>query len=252
MRRSTIQHYLDHGHTLEEVSHIAADKNLSTCAYNCVTHMAGHGRSDFVREARRKLTQWLERDPVGFCDRLVSQMTNITAYHSDAEFALRANINSDVNWRVICPAMFTFGWSIYDYTKCSERLGWAPWHLTYSVNEGTCSRDWDRVYRAGCNISVVFDSVWNPWRLGQTFGYLPAVFTDAFGREWPVVDGDANDLRFLDPVGVCVGLRHKGGPDQKRHQCCTEFVVDAGTDEVGHIHPADAPAGYYILENCYA
>ena len=44
----------------------------------------------------------------------------------------------------------------------------------------------------GTNVSVVFDRVPGEW----------------LGRK--VIDGDAHDLRFLDPEGVIVGLKAKG------------------------------------------
>jgi len=92
--------------------------------------------------------------------------------------------------------------------------------------------------------SGVFDSLWNPW--GSKFGYLPATWTDPFGRVWPVVDGDRQELRFLDPQGVCVGLRLKGDEDKREDACEAEFAVPCGIDAVGDIHPADAPVGYYL------
>ena len=39
---------------------------------------------------------------------------------------------------------------------------------------------------------------------------LPATWAAPWGDTYTVVDGDAHDLRFLDPAGVIVGLRGKG------------------------------------------
>lgn len=84
---------------------------------------------------------------------------------------------------------------VYDYTKLDR-----PWeraahnyHLTYSFsgeNLAKCFRALDR----GINVAVVFHE-----------GKLP--------RKWHgvrVINGDKDDLRFLDPSGVIVGLRPKG------------------------------------------
>jgi len=49
-----------------------------------------------------------------------------------------------------------------------------------------------QVAAAGGNVAVVFDG-------------MPNTYAGA-----PVVDGDASDLRFLDPDGVVVGLKAKG------------------------------------------
>jgi hypothetical protein len=91
---------------------------------------------------------------------------------------------------------------------------------------------------------VVFDTVWNPW--GKQFGYLPATWTDPNGKVWPVVDGDRQELRFLDQRDVCVGLRLKADEEKREDACEAEFAVPTGIDAVGDIHPADAPVGYYL------
>jgi hypothetical protein len=199
-----------------------------------------------VRDARINLTNWLFKNPRSFKAYLLRQMGSLTRYHSDSEIAMRANVDSDVNWLTLVPEMFDFGWWLWDYTKCSERLGNVPakYHLTYSVNDGTTSQDWERVYRTGSSIAVVFDTVWNPW--GSKFGYLPATWTDPNGKVWTVVDGDRQELRFLDPADVCVGLRLKAGEDRREDACESEFAQPVPKLVVGDIHPADAPVGYYL------
>src|SRR5262245_47950657 len=87
----------------------------------------------------------------------------------------------------------------YDYTKHARRaIGATMWalpanyHLTFSRAESN-GDDVDAVLAAGGNVAVVFQKA------------LPDVF---LGRR--VVNGDADDLRFLDPAGVVVGLKAKG------------------------------------------
>ena len=46
-------------------------------------------------------------------------------------------------------------------------------------------------------MAVVFDAVPTEW------------------QGWTVINGDADDLRFLDPVGVIVGLKAKGPKAKK-------------------------------------
>lgn len=87
----------------------------------------------------------------------------------------------------------------YDYTKSMARAmahaaGIMPanYHITFSRSETneTAARG---ILKSGGNVSVVFS------------GGLPKRWA---GRE--VIDGDKNDLRFLDPRGVVVGLIAKG------------------------------------------
>jgi hypothetical protein len=90
----------------------------------------------------------------------------------------------------------------YDYTKHAKRAianasGAHPanYSLTFSRAESNHA-DVERVLSAGGNVAAVFAC--KPHALPATFE----------GR--PVVDGDNDDLRFLDPSGVIVGLAAKG------------------------------------------
>lgn len=246
LRRSVMQGMLDRGLDMQEIAELVNPRGLSTCSGPCVTWEAGHGRTDHVRDARINLTNWLNESPRTFAAALIRQMHGLTQYHRESQIACRPNVDSDVNWLTLVRHMFDFPWQFWDYTKCSERLGNVPnnYHLTYSYNDGTLTKDWERVYATGSNIAVVFDSLWNPW--GSKFGYLPAVWTDPNGKVWPVVDGDRQELRFLDPVGVCVGLRLKGDEEKREDACDTGFSVPCGVGGVGDVHPADAPVGYYL------
>lgn len=246
MKRSLIQKMLDRGMDEHEITVWANERGLSMCSLFCVTWEAGRGRTDSVRDARINLSKWLHENPRSFKAYLLRQMASLTKYHSDSGIACRPNVDSDHNWLRLIPEMFGFDWRFWDYTKCSERLGHTPsnYHLTYSYNDGTQPEDWERVYKTGSNIAVVFDTVWNPW--GGQFGYLPAQWKDPNGKVWTVVDGDRQELRFLDQKDVCVGLRLKAGEEKREDACEAEFAVPTGIDAVGDIHPADAPVGYYL------
>jgi hypothetical protein len=102
----------------------------------------------------------------------------------------------------------------YDYTKVPkpwERTRHAPnYALTFSrseSNEVACAD----ALRNGVNVAVVFST-----RKGQP---LPATWQGV-----KVVDGDIDDLRFLDEKGgVVVGLRAKG--KARRPEVQGGFVV---------------------------
>ena len=87
----------------------------------------------------------------------------------------------------------------YDYTKSVKRArqhasGQMPsnYHLTFSRSENTPDDLVIELVQSGQNVAVVFDEVPDTW-LGL-----------------PVINGDEHDLRFIDPVGVIVGLVAKG------------------------------------------
>ncbi len=82
----------------------------------------------------------------------------------------------------------------YDYTKIPK-----PWlrtlenyHLTFSFSGENLAESLESLEN-GINVAVVFQ------------GEPPAMW-----HGYPVINGDESDLRFLDPVGVIVGLRAKG------------------------------------------
>jgi len=106
----------------------------------------------------------------------------------------------------------------YDYTKLTSFYRWpvANYHLTYSFSENTRRVDVVRALKHRINIAVVF---------GRTrHEDLPDTCT-LHGEEFNVIDGDADDLRFLDPVGVVVGLRWKGSKARMNEAIEAGFVV---------------------------
>ncbi len=97
----------------------------------------------------------------------------------------------------------------YDYTKIPQ-----PWlrtldnyHLTFSFSGENLAESLESLEN-GINVAVVFQ------------GELPAMW-----HGYPVINGDESDLRFLDPVGVVVGLRAKG---RARQMAAGGFVQIGG------------------------
>lgn len=109
----------------------------------------------------------------------------------------------------------------YDYTKypVTERLSTDRYHLTYSASGYNLEACMDAL-SMGHNIAVVFDTPKND--------ALPRMF-----HGFPVVDGDASDLRFLDPAAHVVGLRVKAVSNaRKRAMIKTPFVYSATGEHV--------------------
>lgn len=120
--------------------------------------------------------------------------------------AIRIDGSSDTGeGALLAPALG--GVRFYDYTKSEARAlkharGEYPpnYHVTYSYS-GRNAPECRRVLAAGGNVAAVFDA--DP----RTHAPLPPQW---WGSR--VVDGDADDARFLDPrevPGVIVGLRFK-------------------------------------------
>jgi hypothetical protein len=137
----------------------------------------------------------------------------------------RLNVLSDIDWARVHPEIIrdfpeiTF----YGYTKnpaAMERYvsGQYPanFYLTFSRSETNEDAAIGFLGR-GANITVVFNTMYS------ATGKQPLPSTWKGHR---VIDGDINDLRFLDPRGVVVGLRAKGLARRAENQV-NGFVVHA-------------------------
>jgi len=94
----------------------------------------------------------------------------------------------------------------YDYTKQITKFSWLPnnYDLTFSYS-GHNVDECIMVLESKMNIAVVFDV-----KKGNA---LPETFMD-----YPVVDGDLTDARFLDKKGIVIGLRFKRIADKEAEQ----------------------------------
>lgn len=250
MPRRRIDKFLAAGRSEEWIHAYARKRRLSMCSKSCVVYLGGHGRRDSVQDARINLTSWYYENRRSFKAYLLRELARIDRNRGDSIIAVRPDCDSDIQWEDTIPEMFDFDFEWYDYSKISTRLGCVPpnYHLTYSVNDATDKEDMRLVYEANANIAVVFDTDWQNQGKPQhhRFGYLPATFTDLCGRVWPVIDGDANEFRFLDPVGVCVGMRLKAGLAERANARKSEFAFPVSVPGFDRIHPADAPPGHYV------
>ena len=181
------------------------------CRSSCL-NTAGRGgiiksgeTTNAIQTARlRRTLSWLS-DPAKHIDLLEADILlgHEVAHKRGMKLAVRLNGTSDIDWGLT--RLFKkfgrngVGVRFYDYTKApfkarKRTLTKNPdYHLTYSVSEKPDSIADAREYLAhGINAAVVFKN-------------KPATFEGL-----PVVDGDAHDLRFLDPRGCYVGLKAKG------------------------------------------
>jgi hypothetical protein len=208
------------------------------CKASCL-YSAGRGGFDpEVPAARIARTNHFRWNRVAFKDRMVAESAqHIRKARAQTRYAqktgrapmipaIRPNGTSDLPWEKI---RMNDGRTIfehfsdvqfYDYTKNPNRAlaharGEMPanYHLTFSLSE-TNELDALNVLRAGGNVAVVFN-------VKAKSGKRPAGALPAIWHGYRVVDGDTDDLRFLDPRNVVVGLRAKG----KAKKDTSGFVV---------------------------
>ena len=158
--------------------------------------------SNVIQAARIAKTVWFFQDRAGFMAQLVKEIRAGIRYAEKLGLipVFRLNGTSDLRWETVAVEgasniMELFPTvQFYDYSKISNRKNIpSNYHLTFSLAENNDIQAFAALAR-GLNVAVVFKGK-----------QLPTTF---MGRS--VVEGDATDLRFLDPAGVIVGLVAKG------------------------------------------
>lgn len=168
------------------------------CEAACL-NTAGMGVFSNVQEARINKAKFLIEKRADF---LVALNKELQLLHKKAlkgeKIAVRLNVLSDLPWHNMIDMSAFPALNFYDYTPNLARMiqflnGELPanYHLTFSRKENNQAKV-ELVVAMGGNVAVVFDK-------------LPKTY---LGKE--VIDGDATDLRVLDPKGVIVGLKAKG------------------------------------------
>jgi len=178
------------------------------CRAACL-NTAGRGQMPNVQKARINKTRYFFQDKRGFMDQLAKEIESAikSAERKNMKACFRLNLTSDLPWEAMrfyegrkksIVELFD-GVQFYDYTKSAKRAlqytrGELPanYHLTFSRSESNEAQA-DLLQAAGVNVATVFR------------GRLP----DSW-QGFPVLDGDENDLRFLDRRRHVVGLIEKG------------------------------------------
>ena len=177
-----------------ESGHNTCSNHSTECSAACL-FFAGRGAMKKIREARIKRTKMFFERRDDFLELFNSDIYQFVANARslDLEPVIRPNILSDIRWE-------RFGipqrWSMigfYDYTKIPNRKGLpSNYKLTFSFS-GNNLADCRKALANGMNVAVPF------------LGPLPQTWLG-----YPVIDGDDDDLRFLDPSPCIVGLKAKG------------------------------------------
>ena len=184
------------------------------CKAACL-YTAGRGRMNSVQAGRLRKTMLWRDDRKGFLATLREDIGKFAKYceKRGIQPVVRLNGTSDIMWEKHIDMETEFPQvQFYDYTKIVKRVYKAlpsNYHLTLSYSEanGRYARSVLKAHKeTGTNMAVVFRA---PFDVTQSFASSP------------VLDGDKDDLRFLDPEGHVVSLYAKG--DAKKDN--TGFVI---------------------------
>ena len=188
---------------------IASNVNLcpsatAGCIKACL-YTSGRGRFTVIQEARIKKTKAYLKDKAGFIAQLEKEITSRekSSKKNGFQLAIRFNGTSDLSVETWGLMQKFPNVKFYDYTKSVIRMQKflnnelpSNYQLTFSLSE-TNEKHALNFLAQGGNVAVVF-------RKNKKDAY-PATHWG-----FPIISGDDDDLRFLDPKGVIVGLRMKG------------------------------------------
>ncbi len=174
------------------------------CQFHCLKKSGMNQMTTHEVARIRKTLLWLQ-DPDEFLRRAEKEIASLVrkAEREALIPCFRSNLLSDDTELARRVAELFPELVQYDYTKLRK-----PWkkvtptyHLTYSLDVGEDREEHAlECFEHGINVAVVLD-------IGKD-SPMPKTFT-LLGDTRRMIDGDKHDLRFLDPVGVFVGLRGK-------------------------------------------
>ena len=170
------------------------------CAEACLFG-SGRGSLSNVEKGRVNKTNYFFAMRDLFLTQLVSEISFLDAQAKmlDEKLCIRLNGTSDLAWekfkvRDDKTIMELFpDVKFYDYTKNHlrfKRVLPKNYHLTFSRSESNDDKV-DEILAMGQNVAIVFDEI-------------PETY-----KGYKVVNGDLNDLTFLQPEGVVIGLKYK-------------------------------------------
>jgi len=179
------------------------------CRQGCLVG-SGRNADPFAHTKKLALTDAFVREPHAFARILVERLRRweSSMKRRGAEPAVRLNVYSDIVWERLWPSLFEHFMprgeerrlQFYDYTKVPGR-GPRPlpnYDLTFSLSEKNLDLS-EQALRQGMRLAVVF------------IGEVPEEGSRILwnGQDYPVVDGDKDDFRIIDPAPSIVALKYK-------------------------------------------
>jgi hypothetical protein len=194
---------------------VCAMAEVAQCIDGCL-NTAGRGQMGSVQAGRLRKTDWFARDRDGFMQQLAKDVASFVRYcdKRNVQPCVRLNGTSDIRWelqtvdgKTLMEMFPTVQW--YDYTKIANRTVPANYHLTfsYSAANPAYAKQVQIALSRGMNMAVVF----------RNNRCIPPTFLGL-----NTIDGDRDDLRFLDGSQVIVALYAKG----KAKRDTSGFVVN--------------------------
>lgn len=173
------------------------------CAKACLFG-SGAARFDRVQAGKTNKTEYFLSNRTEFLNQLDGQISAIERNAKDFIPTIRLNGTSDIAWEKFKirdgKNIFELHPSIifYDYTKNHLRMRKelpSNYHLTFSLSEN--------------NLDIAMQLLSEGKNVAMVFGVKKASQLPSQYLGYQVINGDEDDLRFLDAKNVIVGLKYK-------------------------------------------
>ena len=195
---------------------LCPNAEIANCFESCLL-TAGRGQMNSVQKGRLRKTEWFIKDRAGFMEQVFKDLIGFSNYCDKRELkpAIRLNGTSDIRFENIPIHNKTLmehfpNIQFYDYTKIANRRNIPDnYHLTFSYSEA------NPIYQKQVNIALE-----KKMNIAVVFRHKENMPKKFLGLK--VINGDKNDLRFLDPKNCVVGLYAKG----KAIKDYSGFVID--------------------------
>jgi len=172
------------------------------CAAACL-YGSGKGSMDNVIKGRTNKTEFFLHDRKSFLTTLYSEIAQIEVKHriEGGNFTIRLNGTSDISWEKF---KIVDGKNIFELFPKVQFYDYTKNYLRFKDSKSLPSNYMLLFSRSETNDKISFDLLKKGINVAMVFDVIPETY-----KGYKVINGDENDLRFLDGKGVIVGLRYK-------------------------------------------
>jgi hypothetical protein len=200
-------------------------KATAGCMASCL-FTAGRGAFSNVKIGRLRKSEFFLSNKELFMEQLVTEIEKAVRNKKDKNICVRLNGTTDIPFENIKVGGFDNIMSMfpsiqfYDYTKVFARLKKElpkNYHLTFSMSEDNREIAFDLLSK-GVNVAMVFN-IKNSNELPKTY------------KGYEVINGDNDDLTFLHPKGIILGLKYKkltgkGASIKNKEALKSDFIIN--------------------------